>query len=130
MDKKLAGLLGAVGALASVNNVQAAIPADPTELLKARSYADLLSPVPNAMAVLKAVDKAAIDNKESVRVAQYYYDHHHHHHHHNSYYRRYDDDDRRTVIIPGYREYRDGYRHHHHHHHHHNSYYRRYRDDD
>ena len=129
MDKKIAGLLGAVGALASLNNVQAATPADPTELLKARSFADLLDPIPNAMAVLKAVDEAASKKDAKVRVAQYYDHHHHHHHHHSSYYRRYDDDDRRIVVVPRYRrDYRDY--HHHHHHHHHNSYYRRYRDDD
>ena len=35
MDKKIAGLLGAVGALASLNTAQAATPTDTSEVLKA-----------------------------------------------------------------------------------------------
>jgi hypothetical protein len=72
MDKKIAGLLGAAAALASLNSAQAAAPPDPTEVLKARSYSDLLGPIPNAMAVLEAVDRAASDSEANVQVAQFY----------------------------------------------------------
>jgi hypothetical protein len=101
MDKKIAGLLGAVGAFASLNAAQAAVSFDPTEVLKARSYSDLLKPMPNAMAALKAIDSMPDVASDRVQLAQY----HHHHHHHA--YRR----DRRIVVMPR--------RHHHHHHHHH-----------
>jgi hypothetical protein len=125
MDKKIAGLLGAAAALASLNGAQAATPPDTTEVLKARSYADLLAPIPNALALLEAVDEAASDPEATFQVAQFYVEHHHHHHHHNSYYRRYRDEQRIVVVPRSGRFYRD----HHHHHHHHNSYYRRYRED-
>lgn len=122
MDKKIAGLLGAVGALTSLSTAQAATPSDPTEVLKAGSYADLLDPIPNAMEKLRAVDETPSAPK--VQTAQLFIEHHHHHHHHHhGYYRGYGP---RIVVTPGYR-YR-GYHHHHHHHHHHHSYYR-YRDD-
>lgn len=62
MDKKIAGLLGAVGALASLNGAQAATgPADPAAVLKAQTFADLLNPIPNAKATLNAVDAARFD---------------------------------------------------------------------
>src|SRR5665213_2058425 len=48
MDKKIAGLLGAVAALTSMTAANAAAPT-PTETLQATSYADLLNPVPNAI---------------------------------------------------------------------------------
>jgi hypothetical protein len=99
MDKKLAGLLGAVGALASLDAAHAAITNDPTTALTAQSYADLLNPIPNATAKLKAADEA--DGTATVRVAE----NAHHHHHHHSYHR-----ERKIVIAP--------HRHHHHHHHH------------
>jgi hypothetical protein len=104
MDKKIAGLLGAMGAFASLNAAQAAVSSDPTEVLKARSYTDLLKPIPNAMAALKAIDSMTDVAADRVQLAQY---HHHHHHHHHHAYRR----DRRIVVMPR--------RHHHHHHHHH-----------
>src|ERR1700675_4708198 len=102
MDKKIAGLLGAVGALASLNSAQAAAPPDPAAVLNAQSYADLLNPIPNAKATLDAVDEAYDQAGTSFQVAQN--DRHHHHHHHS--YRR----ERRIVVAPR--------RHHHHHHHH------------
>jgi hypothetical protein len=58
MDKKIAGLLGAVGALASLDTAQATIPTDSTTMLKAQPYADPLNPIPNAAAILKAADEA------------------------------------------------------------------------
>jgi hypothetical protein len=75
MDKKIAGILGAVGTLASLNAAQAATSSDPTEVLKARSYADLLEPIPNAMLALNVVDSTPHVANDKVQLAQY---HHHH----------------------------------------------------
>jgi len=94
LDKKIAGLLGAVAALGTISSSQAAPAAMPQDTLKASSYAELLEPIANASMVLRAIDEqqSASDRDGLVQLARY---HHHHHHHH---YRR---------------------RHHHHHHHHH-----------
>ncbi len=94
MGKKIAGLLGAMVTLGALNAAEAApMPSPaPTDVLRANSFADLLEPIPNAVALLQVVDEsgpASLAN-ENIQLAQY-----HHHHHH---YRR---------------------RHHHHHHHHH-----------
>jgi hypothetical protein len=89
---------------------------DPTQALTANSFADLLEPIPNATALLQAIDESApIPSAEhNVQMAQFY---HHHHHHHSQY--RYDE--RRIVVVP--RQYRrDRY---HHLYHHHHSFYRR-----
>ena len=50
MDKKIAGLLGAVATLGAMNAAQAApTPAPaPTDVMRANSFADLLEPIPNA----------------------------------------------------------------------------------
>lgn len=118
MDKKIAGLLGAAAALGTFGSVGAA-PA-PADVLQANSYADLLEPIPNAGAVLQALDEAAPPKAtENVQVAQFYHHHHHHHHHHHGFYRRYYRAP--VVVVPRYRRY-----HHHHHHHHHHSFYRGY----
>lgn len=107
MDKKIAGLLGAVAAVSTMGTAQAAPTPNPTETLRANSFAELLEPIPNAAALLQAVDEQ--DRAETadgnVQLARY---HHHHHHHHA--YRRYAP---RIVVVPRYRH------HHHHHHHHH-----------
>lgn len=130
MDKKIAGLLGAVAALGTFGSAQAmpqatyqATPA-PSDVLQANSYADLLAPIPNAGALLQAIDEAApAKTADNVQLAQFFYHHHHHHHHHHSFYRRYRYyDDAPVVVVPRYRRY---YHHHHHHHHHHHSFYRR-----
>lgn len=96
MDKKIAGLLGAVAALSTVGAAQASTP----NPMQANSYTDLLKPVPNAAAALAVDDAArASRDKGDMKTAQISVEvgHHHHHHHHH-----------RKVII----------RHHHHHHHH------------
>lgn len=114
MDKKIAGLLGGVAAVATMTSAQAATgpAANRSAAPQASSYADLLAPIPNAVELLKADDAARAPQPakaaDEVQVAQVYYApyappyasyrHHHHHHHHHSYYRRYS--------------------HHHHHHHH------------
>ncbi len=108
MDKKIAGLLGAVAGLATMSAAQAApAPTVATEPMQAKSYADLLAPVANAAELLKADDamraqQAATQSSTDLQVAQAYYPypnppppyaysryyHHHHHHHHHRYVRR------------------------------------------
>ena len=75
MDKKVAGLLGVVAGLSTMSSTQAATgPAsNPSEALQASSYADLLAPIPNAAALLKAHDSAQAQPAEAageVQVAQ------------------------------------------------------------
>lgn len=120
MDRKIAGLLGAVAGLATVGSAQAAThPAtDPSEDLGASSYADLLTPIPNAMNLLQADNSARAQSRTSpsrggIELAYHHHRHHHHHdhHHHHAHFRYYG---------PGY-YYRP--HHHHHHHHHHNGVY-------
>ena len=116
MDKKIAGLLGAVATLGTFTAADAAPAPAPTDILRANSFADLLEPIPNAVALLQAVEESApAPATENVQMAQYYYHHHHHHHsfyhHHHSYYPR-------VIVVPRYRRY--------YHHHHHHSFYRRY----
>jgi hypothetical protein len=116
-NKKLAGLIGAMATLGAFNTAEAApiTGRAPTDILRADSFADLLEPIPNAVALLQAVDEkapaASLD--EDIKLAQY------HHHHHHSQYRRYAP--RVVIVPPRYRRH-----HHHHHHHHHHSYRRNY----
>jgi len=119
MDKKIAGLLGAVASLGTFTAAEAGPAPAPADVLRANSYADLLEPIPNAVALLQAVDEATPDPAAgNVQLAQFY--HHHHHHHHHSFYRHHHSYYPRVVVVPRYRRY-----HHHHHHHHHHSFYRR-----
>ncbi len=104
MDKKIAGLLGAVAGVATLGGAAQATPATPAnaEPMAAHSYADLLAPVPNALAALKA-DEAVRTSQPRVQLANSVVirsDHHHHHHHARH----------RVIVIK---------RHHRHHHHHH-----------
>lgn len=125
MDKKIAGLLGAVAALGGLNAAQAAPAQDPTEILRANSFAELLEPIPNAAELLRAVDEAQQPAEATVQEAQYYpyYHHHHHHHHHHAFYPRYYAPyGGPVIVVPRYRR----YYHHHHHHHHHHGFYRYY----
>ena len=110
MDKKIAGLLGAVAGLATMSTAQAATsPApDSAEALQASSYADLLAPISNPAAMLKADNAArekAAERLDEVELAQAYYypsysppppnypypypypayNYHYHHHHHHHY---------------------------------------------
>ena len=110
MDKSVAGAIGAVGVLMAAASAQAATfrPVSVEAAMQADSYADLLKPIPNALALLQAASAApadtasapAADGEATAETVQYYVYHHHHHHHHHRYYRR-------------------RYHHHHHHHHHH-----------
>ncbi|MBR0894291.1 hypothetical protein JQ616_04955 [Bradyrhizobium tropiciagri] len=123
MEKKIAGLLGAVASLGALGTVQAAPAPAPTDVLRANSYAELLEPISNASAKLQALDETASPQaRENVQLAQFYHHHHHHHHHHHGYYRGHDRGyGPPVIVVPRYRR----YHHHHHHHHHHHSFYRR-----
>jgi len=88
MDKNIAGLIGAVGALVVGTQAHAATGAPMTmdAALQTSSYADLLKPIPNALALLKAEAAAASEAPvqtppADVEKVQYYHHHHHHHHH-------------------------------------------------
>ena len=104
MDKTVAGLIGAVAALATATPQPASAAAVFETAMQASSYADLLKPIPNALDLMRASAEASeaggavrstAEGGATVQPVQYY--HHHHHHHHHRYRRRY-------------------YRHHHHHH--------------
>jgi hypothetical protein len=111
MDKKIAGLLGAAAALATVGGANAT-QVQGNAQNPAASYRDLLTPVPKALDALKADDaRLANTPADEVKLAQIGIvvgHHHHHHHHHHA--------GPRVLVVPS---------HHHHHHHHQNSDYGR-----
>jgi hypothetical protein len=125
MDKKLVGAIGAIAGLATLDTSAQATPAAaPAQPQGAKSFAELLDPIPNAVAALRAADAAAReqgvqDPAGEVQVAGYRHHHHHryryHHHHHHH---------RAVIVVPGVRI--GVGRSHHHHHHHHSNYYRGY----
>ncbi len=115
MDKLIAGLLGTVAGLATIGTSQAStVPiANSLETKPALSYAELLAPIPDAAALLKADDAARAREQQSepVQVAQVYYNPYYspyYYNYYNPYYGSY------------YGTYYRRYYHHHHHHHHHN----------
>lgn len=126
MDKKLAGLVGVMGALAVAAPVHAATP-NLDDAMRAETYADLLRPIPNAGVLLAKSNAAMMEahaNAPDLIEVQYYHHHHHHHHHHNQYERPYYPAQRgyyygeRGYYGGGREYYRPRYHHHHHHHHH------------
>ena len=112
MDKTIAGLLGAAAALTTMSTANAT-PVEAAAPPAATSYADLLQPVPNALALQKADDARRTETPAGVQLAQVVIvgHHHHHHHHHHA---------RDLRVGPVVIERR--HRHHHHHHHHHSDY--------
>jgi hypothetical protein len=84
MDKKIAGLLGAAAALSTMTGAQAA-PAQQS-LAPTTSYKDLLQPIPNALAALKADEAAGPQAGAAAKLERVQYHHHHHHHHHNGFF--------------------------------------------
>lgn len=120
MEKKIAGLLGAMAALGTISSAQAAPAPAASDVLQANSYAELLQPIPNAANVLQALDEqqGPAGGEAKTQLAQLYIGtpHHHHHHHHHNHWRR------GVVVVPPWRRH-----YHHHHHHHHHSHYRVYR---
>src|SRR5690348_5982654 len=109
MDKRLAGLLGAVASVATVGAAQAAMPAAETgsPIPQASSYAELLGSVPNAAELLQADDQSRVEQAGGVQLAQFH--HHHHHHHHRVIIRHHHHHHHHVIVIKR--------RHHHHHHH-------------
>jgi len=88
MERKIAGVLGAMATLGEINAAQAApMPTHaPSDSLRATSFAELLEPIPNATALLQAIDESQPNSSSgNVQLAQYYHHHHHHHHHHHVY---------------------------------------------
>ena len=76
--------LGAAAALTTLGATQAnATPAVDQSPTIARSYAELLDPVPNAAAQLKADDAAQANPGLTLAEYVYVYRRHHHHHHHH-----------------------------------------------
>jgi hypothetical protein len=121
MDKKIVGVIGAISGLAALDQAAQATPAaaPSPDLMNPRSFAELLDPIPNAVAALQSADaaareKQAVSEQGTVQLAGY----RHHHHHHHRYYRwRHHHHHHRAIIrVPGVRI---GIGHHHHHHHHH-----------
>ena len=107
------GLLGGASALALLGGSQASAAPSINEvnvLQPARSFAELLDPIPNAEKILRAESErsvgAVVPEEKPMVVAEYYHHHHHHHYHHHHYHHHH-------------------YHHHHHHyyHHHHHHYY-------
>src|SRR5579862_2553484 len=82
MDKKIAGLLGAAAALATVSGAHASTQPQSNQSAATTSYRDLLEPVPDALALLKADDTTHVQQPARVQLAQ----HHHHHHHHHGFF--------------------------------------------
>jgi hypothetical protein len=112
LEKTIMGLLGGASALALLSGSQAsaAPPVDEVNLLQpARSFAELLDPIPNAENVLRAENEraaAAFAEEKPMVVAEYYHDHHPHHYRHHYYHHHHHHD----------------YHHHHHYHHYHHYY--------
>jgi hypothetical protein len=111
LDKTIMGLLGGASAFALLSGSQAsAAPSvDEVDVLQpARSFAELLDPIPNAEKVLRAENERSADeasaNEKPVVMAQYYHHHHHHHYHHHYYHHHH-------------------HHYYHHHYHHHHDYY-------
>ena len=93
MDKKIAGLLGAAAAFATVGSANATEMQGGTPS-PAASYRDLLNPVPNALEALKIDDaRLASGSADGVQMAQVTIGVGHHHHHHDH---PYDDHRART----------------------------------
>ncbi|HWF76979.1 MAG TPA: hypothetical protein VN694_07345 [Caulobacteraceae bacterium] len=121
MDGKLATLAGAA-ALAAVPALAGATPQPSGPAVPvAATYAELLSPIPNASERLQQADAQLDAAQPQLIEAQYYngrgYNNHHHHHQHNHY-------NRSWYMAHGYYWYGGRWvmrpRNHHHHHHHHN----------
>jgi len=85
MDKTVIALLGGASALVMVGGAQASAAVDrvgdANGLQAARSFAELLDPIPNASGLLQADERTGDDAGKPMEMAQYYHHHHHHHHH-------------------------------------------------
>src|SRR5262245_11871648 len=126
MDKKLVGAIGAIAGLATLDTAAQATPAAaPAQPQGANSFAELLDPIPNAVAALQAADAVARTAREQdvaaqageVQVAGWRHHHHHHHHRYWRHHHHHHHHHRAVIRVPGV-SIRVGPRHHHHHHHH------------
>jgi hypothetical protein len=75
MDKRIVGLIAAIGAIAPLAAAQAAVTPDAVDrAINASSFAELLQSATNAPAILKAANdqRAATAKDGQVQVAQYY----------------------------------------------------------
>jgi hypothetical protein len=80
MDKTVAGIV-AMASVFAVPAHAATPPLTPDTVMQVNSYADLLKPIPNATALLKAQAQADPAAEGNVMEVQYWRHHHHHHHH-------------------------------------------------
>jgi len=87
MDKTVIALLSGASALVMVGGAQASPVVDAVGaangLQPARSFAELLDPIPNASGLLRADERTGADAGKPIQMAQYYHHHHHHHRHHH-----------------------------------------------
>ena len=96
MEKtSIRALLCAV-ATAAAGGAVATTPETASPAAGPQAYADLVRPIPNALAALQADDLNRALTDGDVHDAQYYHHHHHHHrwwrryhHHHHHWWRRY-----------------------------------------
>jgi hypothetical protein len=72
MDKKTAGLVGAISALTPLAATAAPAAKTLAEVMAPTSYAELLQPIPNAVELLKEAATAAPEPQARVEQAQYY----------------------------------------------------------
>jgi predicted metallo-beta-lactamase superfamily hydrolase len=86
MEKTNFGAIGAISSLVFLpaTGVGAATLSGPAAA-PARSYADLLEPIPNAVERLRLADAQDAHDGAKLIKAQFYHHHHHHHHHHSAY---------------------------------------------
>lgn len=81
MDKRIAGLLGAATALVTLGASNAAMARQLEAAMSASSYADLLKPVTDPVALLAASDAVSPgDTTGAAKLERADYHHHHHHH--------------------------------------------------
>ena len=88
MKKTTALLLGGAAALVGTAPAVTAASASPAATA-AQSYADLLSPIPNALALLQADEARLAEEPARVQLAQFHHHHHHYHHHHHHHHHGY-----------------------------------------
>ncbi len=126
MDKTMIGFLTGASALVLVGGVESSAAASfdhANALEPARSFAELLEPIPHATDILRAEHERdaarAVDaaDQKPFEVAQYQQHHYYHHHHHNVW------PWRRNYHHHHHHHYRYNYHHHHHHHHYQHHYY-------
>jgi hypothetical protein len=113
MERKTAGLLGALAGLTAMGGGTALAATDttlPPEPLQITSYSDLLRPIPNAVELLKAHNAAFQEQARSAppvaegapltQVHDNYYHHHHHHYYHHHHHHHHHHHDGGVIVVP------------------------------